>query len=113
MLDLNRNGRDDFLEIKDGVLEAVTSAGAWLAGEIAGLLPGVQQALNDALNTAKGTGATKPIGEIVADTLTILYNEGHDIFNEASDEVKAGAKEIKSSVIEATAGLTLQKAPTQ
>jgi len=53
MLDLNRNGKDDFLEVKDGIVEAVKSAGAWLLAEIQGLIPGAQKALNDALNTAR------------------------------------------------------------
>lgn len=112
MLDLNRNGKDDFLEIGDGILEAVEQAGSWLRGEIAGLLPATQEVFSGALDIAKGeAGKAKPIGEVVADTLTILFNEGHDLFTSAADEVKAEAKTISSSVIEAAAGLTLQPVP--
>jgi hypothetical protein len=112
MLDLNRNGKDDFIEIADGILGAVEQAGSWLRGEVAGLLPATQDIFTGALNQAKGPpGTAKPIGEVVADTLTILYNEGHDLFVGAEDVVKAEAKTIKSSVIEAAAGLTLQPVP--
>lgn len=115
-MDLNNNGKDDGQEIIDGATDfisqegiligtAVGNAVKWLQGEIAGIPSAVQAKLADIIKQAKGDG-TKPVGEVVADALTIAYNDGHAIFDGVEAEVVAGVKAIDSAVIEAAARIT-------
>lgn len=115
-MDLNKNGKDDVKEVVDGVTDfiskegiligaAVADAVKWLQGELAGVPDIVQGKLSEIIQLAKGDG-TKPIGEVVADALTISYNDGHHLFSDVEAGVVDGVKAIKSSVIEAVARIT-------
>jgi hypothetical protein len=89
MLDLNANGKDDLVEIKEYVIEIASEAWQWLLAELKKLLPKAVAALRAAAqHVIDGLVGQRPFGEIVADVLNVLYREFQDI-----------AAEIKSDVI--------------
>jgi len=115
-MDLNRNGKDDFLEVADGIVEAVTNAAHWVQGILVGLAAEAAQApqlFADVLNHVKTNddGSAKPIGEVVADFLTVIYNDGHHVLEGVETNAVEAVRKVESGVVEAVAGLTLQKVP--
>lgn len=106
-MDLNNNGKDDVQELKEAagafihdaeksLEDAATAGWHWLQNELAKLTDEVKTDLKAAL--VQAAGDDKPIGEVVADTLTILARDGMDL-----------VEQVGSDVIEALAGLTTVK----
>lgn len=119
MIDLNKNGKDDVQEIADGIKEfiakeatliseEVASATNWLQGELAGLPDSAQQFFAAAVSKAQSSGGT--LGEQIADTLTLLYNDGLHAAVGIGEDVGAMLKAIPSEVVTAAVGIT-SKAP--
>lgn len=110
-MDLNNNGKDDVQELKDAagtfltavghdLVAAAEAAWEWLKAELAKLSAQALAMLKAAVVEAFGNG-DRPLGEVVADTLTILYREAREL-----------ADEIKSDVVTALVGLTTRPALT-
>lgn len=103
MTDLNQNGVDDLTELKTFIqtvgtdlLQDAGEAWQWLLAELAKLAKEALDALKTAIQQALGSAASgKPVGEIVADTLTILYRDFETL-----------AAQISSDVVTALVGLT-------
>jgi hypothetical protein len=101
--DFNQNGIDDLQELRSFIqnvgtdlLEDAHAAWEWLLAELAKLAKEALDALKTAIQQALGSAASgKPISEIVADTLTILYRDFETL-----------AAQISSDVVTALVGLT-------
>ena len=104
-LDLNNNGVDDLEELSTFIrdigtdlLEDAAAAWEWLkqeAKKITALFADAMVVIKAAVLKALGDVLTRPLGEIVADTLTILYREARHI-----------AEVVSSDFITALIGLT-------
>jgi len=102
-MDINQNGVDDIVELRafiqnvgTDLLEDAQQAWEWVKSEVAKLAKEAWAALKTAIQQAMGSiGAGKPLGEVVADTLTILYRDFQQF-----------AAEISSDLITALVGLT-------
>lgn len=107
-MDLNKDGKDDLQQLRTFIedvgtdlLETANAAWEWLKAELAKLTARALAVLKSAIQSALASaGAGRPLGEVVADTLTILYREARDIFDE-----------FKSDVVQAMVGLTVARRP--
>lgn len=86
------------------LLSAAQSAGAWLENKLAQISIDAQAFIASAIKQAQADGGSA--GEIVANTLTLLYNDGHAIAASIPDAVKVEARAVESSVVSAAAALT-------
>lgn len=108
MMDLNGNGVDDLTEVVDGIgsfikdevsllTSAATNAFVWLQGEMRGVPTAVQNFVTAAISKAQAKGGSQ--GEILANTMDILYSDAHALEMGVAAEVVAAAKAIKSEVL--------------
>lgn len=98
MIDLNKNGKDDIEEIKEWATDVATDlmAGAarvweWVKAEAArieALFTGAMSVIKAALQKAMGDVQADPksVGQIVADTLTILAREARHLLDEIKSD---------------------------
>lgn len=108
-MDINQDGKDDIQQLKDflsdvgtDLLENAAAAWEWLKNELAKikqLFADGLEIIKAAINQAIGQFGSRPLGELVADTLTILANTAKHIFDVT-----------KSDVLTALIGLTAPKA---
>lgn len=107
-MDLNNNGKDDIQEIKDWfwaeetkLMDGAARIWDWVKAEAArieALVEGAWATIKDALKEAIGDILADPksIGQVVADTLTIIARTSMALLNE-----------VKSDFLTALAGLVM------
>lgn len=117
-MDINKNGKDDLQEIVDGVNQFIADAkagnvtslvqdlrngAAWAVNEFDALCMEAQNFFQAII--ARVRASAGPLGEQVADVLTLLYNEAlhaaSGLSQVASDQLKA----LSSQAITAALGL--------
>lgn len=114
-MDLNKNGKDDIAEIRDGVVSfiqqeatlvsgAVSSSVIWLQGILAGVPDAVQTHLTGVIKEVDSEGGD--LGTKVTNTLNLLYNDAKLLERGIEQSVIDGAKAIKSEAIQAIVALT-------
>ena len=86
------------------VTTAVENAASWLKSKLAELSTDAAGVLTGAIQQGQASGGS--LGEIVANTLDILYNDAHAIWAGVDPAVKTEVQAVDSSVITAAASLT-------
>lgn len=106
---------EDITEAGEGVVSFIQQEGAlvttaaenaynWLESKLGQLSNDAVSVLTGAVQAGQASGGS--LGEIVANTLDIIYNDAHDIWTGVTTATKAEVQAVDSSVITAAASLT-------